>query len=200
MPAKLIAGEPAAIRRSFSSNHSYPGKTLADERRAYREALLTDAQRRIDRHVRSPCGERRLTTTSLPGRSAREGTSSAGPTMPLYTTWTRSPRRRPAFARASRLAWLFATMLPASRSGRAGSHCTSGSHPPRPRVRGRSRVRSPSHTRTSHYDTITRSQPRRRIVLAREADTRIVTSTDGSDRPPALESGQAPGEPGGNRG
>jgi hypothetical protein len=27
MPAKLIAGEPAAIRRSFSSNHSYPGKT-----------------------------------------------------------------------------------------------------------------------------------------------------------------------------
>jgi hypothetical protein len=40
MPAKLIAGEPAAIRRSFSSNHSYPGKTLADERQAYREALL----------------------------------------------------------------------------------------------------------------------------------------------------------------
>jgi hypothetical protein len=121
----------------------------------YREALLADAQRRIDRHVRSPCGERRLTTTSLPGRSAREGTSSAGPTMLLYTTWTRSPRRRPAFARASRLAWLFATMLPASRSGRAGSHCTSGSHPPRPRVRGRSRVRSPSH---AHSRTTTRLQ------------------------------------------
>jgi hypothetical protein len=27
MPAKLIAGESAAVQRSFFSNHSYPGKT-----------------------------------------------------------------------------------------------------------------------------------------------------------------------------
>jgi hypothetical protein len=124
MPAKLIAGEPAAIRRSFSSNHSYPGKTPPTR------VKLTGKPCSRRRSVASIAtsvpfrGERRLTTTSLPGRSALRGTTSAGPTMPLYTTWTRSPRRRPAFARASRLAWLFATMLPANRSGRARSHAS----------------------------------------------------------------------------